>query len=188
MNFTLWTSKSSQSVQLKGNLTHTDGAHTTYWLKACSLSSSINVYGKENLPKLILKGKNVGKKALIRYSCQYILVPFIVYVYTYVHSYLDSIFSSPTLCATASLYYHASLRHWYNKKSSFLEECYWLFGSQIMKHTTLTNNSEPILANISSYLPTNWLNKLEDINRLSIINEESILYIHHIYSPHPAKQ
>ena len=48
------------TVQLKGNLTHADRAYTTYWLKA----HSIGVCEKENLPTLILKGKNEGYKGI----------------------------------------------------------------------------------------------------------------------------
>ena len=95
---------------------------------------------------------------------------------TYICSYL-----APFLCLhcvqLAILYCHASLGYWYKKKSSFLEERCRLFSSQIMKRRTSTNNSELILANkIFSYLPTNWLDKLEEVNGNSITNKESILH------------
>ena len=98
-----------------------------------------------------------------------------------------SIFSSPTLCVQlAGLYCHASLEYWYNKKSSFLEEHCRLFCSQIMKYQTLLNNPELILANkIFSNLPTNWLNKLEEVNGDSIANKESILYTKSILHTQP---
>ena len=57
----------------------------------------------------------------------------------------------------ASLYCYALLGYWYNKKSSFLEECCQLFSSKIVKHWTLTNNSEPILANNDIFLLSNQL-------------------------------
>ena len=112
-----------------------------------------------------------------------------VFMYTYKHwmklSYLASF-----LCLhceqLASLYCHASLGYWYNKKSSFLEQHCRLFGLQIMKRWTLTNNTELILANkIFSYLPTNWLDKLKDVNWDSITNEGSILYTKSILHTQP---
>ena len=50
------------TVKLKGNLTHTDRAHATYWLKACIIINPyvFGVCGKKHLPKVILKGKNAG--------------------------------------------------------------------------------------------------------------------------------
>ena len=83
----------------------------------------------------------------------------------------------------ASLYCHVSLRYWYNKKSSFHEERCRLFGSQIMNHWTSTNNSELIL--IFSYLPTNWLDRLKEVNGDTITNEESILYTKSILHTQP---
>ena len=45
------------TVQLKGNLTQVDRAHTTYWLKARGF---IGMCRKENLPKLIFKRQECG--------------------------------------------------------------------------------------------------------------------------------
>ena len=38
-----------------------------------------------------------------------------------------------------------------------VEECFRLFSSQMLKRWTLTNNSEPILANTDIFLPSNQL-------------------------------
>ena len=55
-----------------------------------------------------------------------------------------------------------------------------------MKYQTLLNNPELILANkIFSNLPTNWLNKLEEVNGDSIANKESILYTKSILHTQP---
>ena len=118
-----------------------------------------------------------AKRALSGYSCWYIPVPFSVYVYAYVHSYLVS-FLHPHCVQLAILYCHALLGYWYNEKSIFLEERCRLFSSQIMKHSTLTKNSELIILvdKIFSYLPPNWLDKLKEVNGDSIANKESILY------------
>ena len=94
---------------------------------------------------------------------------------TYIHSYLVS-FLCPHCVQLATLYCHVSLGYWYNNKNSSLEERCQLFGSQIMKRRTFTNNSELILTNKISYLPTNWLDTLEEINGDSIANKESIVY------------
>ena len=104
---------------------------------------------------------------------------------TYICSYLAS-FLRPHCVQLASLYCHASLGYWYNKKSSFLEECCRLFGLQIMKCQTSTNNSELILANkIFPYLPTYWLDILEEVNGDSITYKESILYTKSIFHTRP---
>ena len=97
-------------------------------------------------------------------------------MYIHKRSYLAS-FLYLHCVQLASLYCHASFGYWYNKKGNFLEERCRLFRSQIMKRRTSTNNSELIVANKTfSYLPTNWLDKLEEVNGDSITNEGSILY------------
>ena len=100
-----------------------------------------------------------------------------MYIHTYIHSYLAS-FLHPHCVQLASLYCHALLGYWDNKKCSFLEDRCRLFDSQIMKRRTSTNNYELTLADkIFSYLPTNWLDKLNEVNGDSIANKESILHI-----------
>ena len=72
-------------VQLKGNLTHADRAHATYWLKACGF---INLYWyvrEEKHTKINFeKAITWAKKVLSEYPREYIPVPFSVYVHTYV--------------------------------------------------------------------------------------------------------
>ena len=71
----------------------------------------------------------------------------IQYLCTYIHSYtVLSVFPLPTLCAAAGLACIAMPRLDIDtkRKSNFLEEQCWLFGSQVMKHQTLTNNCELI--------------------------------------------
>ena len=88
-------------VQLKDNLTHADRLHSTYWLKTCFF---INPYWHVQEGKLaiinFLNARMRAKNSLSGYSREYIPVPCIVYVHTYVHSYLASVFSLPILCAT----------------------------------------------------------------------------------------
>ena len=97
-------------------------------------------------------------------------------LYTYIRNYLAS-FLCPHCVQLTTLYCHASIGYWYNKKSSFLEKHCQLFDLQIMKHWTSTHNSELILANkVFSYFPTNWLDKLEEVNGDSLANKESMLY------------
>ena len=83
-------------VQLKGNFTHADRAHATYWLKA---HGYINPYWHVQKGKpaniIIFKRQECG---LRRYSREYIPIPFSVYV---IHTQLLSVFSLPTLCATS---------------------------------------------------------------------------------------
>ena len=125
------------------------------------LSTRICMCGKDNMSKLILNARTRAKKVLSGYSREYITVPFSVHVHKHVTTYLAS-FLCLHYVQLASLYYHASLGCWYNKRSSFLEKRRWLFGLQVIKHSTLTNNSELILPNSYWYFltfqPTDWTN------------------------------
>ena len=67
-------------LQLKDNLTHTNRAHATYWLK---VHSFINLYWyvrEENLVKINFERERM--RALSGYLHKYIPVSFSVYVHT----------------------------------------------------------------------------------------------------------
>ena len=52
-------------VQLKGNLTHSDRAYFTYWLKACGYISPYWRVRQEKPANIIsVKGKNVGEEGI----------------------------------------------------------------------------------------------------------------------------
>ena len=100
-----------------------------------------------------------AKKALCGYSREYIPVSFSAYVHTYLVSYLASILSSPTLCATAWLACIVMPRLDIDtiRRVVFLKSATGDSVLQIMKCQTSINNSELILANTDIFLPSNQL-------------------------------
>ena len=148
------------------------------------LSARIGMCRKKNLPKLMLKGKNMGEEG-IKQLFMWVHTSSIQCLCTYIRSCLAS-FLHLHCGQLASLYCYPSLGYWCNKMNSFLGECCRLFGLQIMKHKTSTNNSELILGNKwFSYLPTNSLDKLEEVSGDSIANKGSILYTKSILHTRP---
>ena len=74
-----------------------DRLHATYWMKACSFINPYWHVWEGKLAKInFQKARMWAKKTLSNYSHKYILVPFIVYVHTYVATYVPSVFSLPT--------------------------------------------------------------------------------------------